>query len=298
MFEIMKDFLKMKDVEYKENYIIRNHSSAKIGGKVKIFALPKSQKELAEIVEFADNNKIPAKIVGRMSNILFKSNEIDLLLISTVCISKVNISEDTLIAECGASLPALAHVARKSSLGGLESLSGIPSSLGGAICGNAGAFGSEMSNLVAFVNVFDRSDRKIKTLEGKECAFGYRTSVFKKERYLILSACLKLFRKNQEDIARDMQAGKQKRCDLQPMGYASLGSVFKRCGDLSAAKLIDGCGLKGLTLGDAQISQKHAGFIINLGNATASDFIALSEFAKKKVEEQFGVSLEYEIEII
>ncbi len=293
------DFLKMNDVKYKENFPLSLISPVKIGGEATILVYPKTQDELIEIVDFLGKTKIKHKIVGRMSNVLPPDDKYSGIIIRTDFISRYHIKGTSVEASAGVSLPYLAKITADSGLSGLEELSGIPGSIGGAIRGNAGAFGREISQLVSRITVYDTKTSSFDRLKAEKVCFDYRSSSLMAENLVILSVKLSLSRSDKSKTNYLIQRYREKRIATQPVGQASLGSVFKRpYRDVSAAKLIDECGLKGKKVGGAKISEKHAGFIVNVGGATAADYLTLVEYAKDKVYEKFGILIEREIEVI
>ena len=299
MVEFLIGFLKMNDVEYAENRLLRDFSSVGIGGTVRIIAFPKTEKQFYETISFLVKSKIAYKILGRMSNVLPPDDVFSCVIIKTDKMSDISINGNKLVAWAGAPLPYLAYKATGEGLSGLEELSGIPGSLGGSVLGNAGAFGREMSDLVISVTCYDSCNGEIITLSNKECDFSYRCSAFKENGLVVLSAELSLISATREKTNARIDEVRRARTLTQPVGEKSLGSTFKRTADgISAAMLIDKCGLKGYSIGGAQISTKHAGFIVNTGSATASDYISLMEYAKRRVKQKFNIELNEEIEII
>ncbi len=299
MTDFLIGFLKMNDVEYAENRLLRDFSSVGIGGTARIIAFPKTEKQFCETISFLEKSKIGYKILGRMSNVLPPDDDYSCAIIKTDKMSSFSIRDNKMIVCAGASLPYLAYKVSREGLSGLEELSGIPGSLGGSIIGNAGAFGREISDSVLSVTCYDSQNDKIITLSNGECDFSYRYSAFKENELVILSAELSLISASREKTKARIEEVRRARSLTQPVGEKSLGSTFKRTADgISAAMLIDKCGLKGYSIGGAQISTKHAGFIVNTGLATASDYISLMEYTRRKVKEKFNIDLNEEIEII
>ena len=295
----ISDFFKMNDVEYKENLRLSMVSPVKIGGTASYIVYPDSIEKLVISAEFLRNNKIKHKIIGRMSNILPCDQQYQGVIIKTDRISKCCINESFISADAGLSIPYLAKIASNAGLGGLEELSGIPGSIGGAIRGNAGAFGREICELIYDVTVYSFKTKEIMRLKREKINFGYRYSSLAVDDFIIISANLSLTPCNIYESLQRMNYFRQKRVENQPVGYPSLGSVFKRPSpDISAARIIDECGLKGKRIGGAEISNKHAGFIINVGNATAYDYMTLTELVSDTVYERFNIKLEREIEIL
>ncbi|MBQ8303018.1 MAG: UDP-N-acetylmuramate dehydrogenase [Clostridia bacterium] len=289
----------MNDVEYKENVMLAAMSPIRIGNEARFIAYPNNIDILTKLVRFLEKIKIRYKILGRMSNVLPPDEKYDGIIVKTDRISKISVKGRTVVAFCGASMPVLGQKLCSVGLSGFEPLSGIPGSIGGAILGNAGAFGREVSDLVSSVSAYHIDSGTSVVINASECEFGYRNSFFKNGEYLILAVKLDLSFCDEASIKSAMNGFKDKRRITQPIGKPSLGSTFKRPStDVSAAKLIDDCGLKGFRIGDAVISAKHAGFIVNDGCAKASDYLSLADFAAERVKEKYNVFLEREIEVL
>lgn len=306
------------------NESMKKHTSFKIGGEAEFFVKAKNIEEIKHILSICKNNNIPLTIVGNGSNLLVKDNgikgivlKVDLDNIEIENIEDYNIqnmldkenkwenikqnnNENYAIVTVGAgvTLGKLAQVLLKKSISGFEFASGIPGTIGGAIRMNAGAYGSEFKDIVIETTCINLNGEIIKLNNGQQ-KFEYRRSVFKDEKYIILES--KLMLKCVEDskiIKEKMDEYKKSRVEKQPIEFPSAGSTFKRGSDFITAKLIDECGLKGYTVGDAQVSTKHAGFVINKGNATAEDVIKLVEIIKKTILDKFEKNIELEVEII
>lgn len=289
-------YLKMNDVKCRINYPLSAISSVKIGGVADAVVYPKDEKELVELVQRLEEKKQKYKIVGKMSNILPPDGGYRGVVVKTDSLNHCLFDSCFATAGAGISLPALAVMASGRCLSGLEEISGIPCSLGGAVYGNAGAFGREIGQLIRAVRVYNPLKNRIENLSRDECRFSYRGSLFKGDKRVILSATLELKALACEAIIENMRKYKKIRNETQPTSVASLGSTFKHSGNLSAGMLIDACGLKGYTVGGAMISEKHAGFIVNVGKATSEEYFSLAEYAKGCVYTRFGINLEYEIE--
>lgn len=292
-------FLKMNDVEYKEHLSLASISPIRIGADATAVAYPDSEIKLALLLGFLDKLKIKHKIVGRMSNLLPPDEKYDGVVIRTDRINGYSIDSNVVNVCCGMSLPHISRILQNAGFSGFEGLSGIPGSIGGAVAGNAGAFGRQISDLLLDVKVYDRSKDCFLSLKASDLGFSYRSSSLIHSEIVITSARFKVFPSNPLTVKSEMDRCREIRLRTQPIDKASLGSCFKRPSeDLAAAWLIDKCGLKGYRIGGAQISEKHAGFIVNSGGATASDYIALSDCAAKKVYEKYEISLEREVEIM
>ncbi len=282
-------------MEIYEDFDLSGASSFKIGGKARFAAFPKSADEASNLIKHARENGFRTLFIGNGSNILFDSGYIDALIIFTSKMSSVFSDGEKLTADCGASLSSLCASARENSLSGLEFAYGIPGTLGGAVYMNAGAYGGEMADIVESVSALRLSDLTEIIFTKEELAFSYRHSVFSGGGYLILSSTLLLKSGNRSEISQKMSELMQKRRDKQPLEFPSAGSTFKRPVGAFAAELIEKAGLKGSRVGGAEVSKKHAGFIINRGGATSDDVLALIEKVKRTVNERFGIILETEV---
>lgn len=293
--------LNFNTIEIKENEPLAKHSSFKIGGPSRFAIFPQNKDELVSVLKEIKNCSYKYKIIGNGSNILFDDKGFDGIIIFTKRVSDIQYirrGDKTLLrADCGKSLTELAGEAgKKHSLTGLEFAYGIPGTVGGAVYMNAGAYGGQMSDVVIETEYFDTNDGEIKKINAEDHKFDYRHSVFADHpEYIILSTTLELKEGNAEDIFSTMTKNMTSRKEKQPLEYPNAGSTFKRPSGHFAGKLIEDSGLKGYTVGGAQISQKHAGFTINVGGATSADVLSLIEHTKKTVKENFGVELESEI---
>lgn len=288
--------LEIDNILYNEP--MKNHTSFKLGGPADIFIEPDNTEELAKAVASLREHTIPYYIIGNGSNLLVSDNG---LRGSTVKIGEkfgsVNINEDRIIAECGILLSTLSKTAAKSSLTGMEFASGIPGALGGAITMNAGAYGGEMKDIIEWVEVLDEN-LKLKRLQNSEMEFGYRKSVVELRKYIVIRCCIKLKKGNQDEINSIMAELTEKRKTKQPLHLPSAGSTFKRPEGYFAGKLIEDAGLRGFSLGGAQVSALHCGFVVNNGGATAQDVYDLIRHVQKTVYDKFKVKLETEIKIL
>jgi UDP-N-acetylmuramate dehydrogenase len=306
-------------MEIKKNVSLKNYSTFKIGGKAKYFLIAKNEKEILKGIGWARKKKIPFFILGGGSNVLFSDKGFNGLLIKLQN-TQYEIRNTKIIAEAGVPLQKLVLETAKKGLSGLENLAGIPGTLGGAIWGNAGAFGREIGDLVEEVKVLEvkGSRLKVKRLKNKECEFGYRDSVFKRRKnWIILGATLKLKKGVKKEIEKKIKEILKLRKEKQPLQFPSAGSVFKNLpmkkvpkkvrekfkekiknGFLPAAVLIEAAGLKGYQIGGAKISEKHANFIVNIKSAKASDVKELIGKIKKEVKKKFKIKLEEEIELV
>ena len=279
------------------NFPLKEHTTFKIGGVADLYVCPNNLMELINSLSILKENNVPYFLLGAGSNLLISDKGIRGAVIKLgEGFDYAHAKGDYILAGAGVSLAKLASEAKCAELTGLEFASGIPGSLGGALFMNAGAYGGEMKDVVTEVSFID-SDGTVKTVSCNECDFGYRKSIFSKGDKIIISAKLTLKKGNKEEISAKMRELNGKRKEKQPLEYPSAGSTFKRPEGHFAGSLIEQAGLKGYTLGGAQVSEKHAGFIINTGNATAKDVCELIEYVKKTVFEKFGVQLEPEVKI-
>ena len=299
MFEYICRYLKINDVEYKKDFKLKNISTVKIGGNAKIVAYPDTEDKIISFVRFLKEIGCRYRVLGRMSNVLPLDEEFCGVIIRTDRLNFVNVEGESVYTGAGASLPQIARIMANSGLSGFEELFGIPGSSAGAVIGNAGAFGREISDVCASAKCFFIDDGVVEKICSGDMSFGYRTSKFKNTNCLVLSLEFKAKRGFESNIVARMAVCRKKRCKSQPIDKPSLGSTFKKpTQEISAGELIDKCGLKGFSIGGATISEKHAGFIVNTGNATASDYISVADHAQKNVLEKFGIRLEKEIEIL
>lgn len=279
---------------------MKNHTSFKIGGLADVFIKVNSQEELVQSINYAKNKNLPITIIGNGSNLLVSDNGIRGLVIK-IDIQKLQIErkEKCVYVTLGAGnkVMALATNLKKEGISGFEEFSGIPGTIGGAIYMNAGAYGKEMKDIVISTKCIDLNGNIIE-LTNEEQKFSYRSSIFNKNNFIILETKIKLNYGKKEEIQEKMNQYSKKRKDSQPTEELSAGSSFKRKDEIIVAKLIDECGLKGYKIGGAKISEKHAGFIVNTGNATAKDVIDLIEYVKKKINEKYNIEIEEEIKFI
>ena len=288
----------------KENIYINEpmnkHTSFKIGGPAECFIKIKTIEQLRNILEYEKKDNIPLTVIGNGSNLLVSDDGIKGIVLK-IEIEKIDehIQNDEILITVGSGikLGAIAQKCLKEEIAGFEFASGIPGTIGGAIRMNAGAHGSEMKDIVKTVTYMTR-DGEVHTITNEQAKFEYRKSLFAEKDYIILEVEMQLKKGNAEEIKEKMTEYATYRKEKQPIEYPSAGSTFKRGTDFITAKLIDECGLKGYQIGGAQISEKHAGFIINKNNATAQDVIKLMEYTKEQVYKKFGKKIEQEIEII
>ena len=301
MIRRLADALKKQKIEFYENVPGSSLSTIRIGGPVALLVKPACEGELLLCVKLCAAMAVPYAVIGRGSNLLFADDPMPLAVILTERLDAIRrLSECRFYAQCGVPLMRLSLLAAGSGYADLAFACGIPGSLGGALYMNAGAYGGEMADVVESVEVYDLEYDKIKTYFNKELSFSYRKSRFQAEKCVILGATL-CFKKQAEPCAvlTQMRCLNKKRRTMQPIGLPSAGSAFKRSDpQISVAKMIDGSGLRGYRIGGAQISEKHTGFIVNAGDATAADVKALIAFVQNKLEEKYGCRPDPEIRFL
>lgn len=279
---------------------MKKHTSFKVGGNADYFIIVNNEKELKEILDFANKKNIPIQLVGNGTNLLVTDKGIRGIVIKlNMKKYKITRTKDyaQITVEAGFPLCMLANIAIKEELGNLEFLSGIPGTIGGAIRMNAGAYGMEMKDIVIKTKYLS-IDGKIHKINLAEHKFSYRYSKFAEEGSIILETTIKVPYSNKEEIESKIKKYSTSRKEHQPIEYPSAGSTFKRKEGIITAKLIDECGLKGYSIGDAEVSTKHAGFIINKGNAKAKEILELIEYVKKVVYEKTNENIELEVLVI
>lgn len=302
MTDLQKSFIanfKKEDCIIMQDEPLKNHCSFRIGGNAEILVVPKNEKVLSSILKYADERNIRCRILGNGSNVLISDDGLKGIVIKLMNgLSDLLYLGDGIIA-CGAgvSLTKLCNFALSHSLTGLEFAYGIPGTVGGAVYMNAGAYGGEIKSVLMSVRSVDIKGIPEETPADK-LIFQYRNTSFMKNGRIITAAYFKLEQGNKEAISAKMEELMQKRKTSQPLDYPSAGSTFKRPPEGYAAQHIDECGLKGRAVGGAQVSTKHAGFVINTGNATCSDVLSLMDVIKTEVYKQHGVNLEAEVEIL
>ena len=280
------------------NEPMKNHTTFKIGGPAQYYVTPESVTQIQEVVSLCRDMNMPLHVIGNGSNILVGDDGVDgvvLALFNTF--SDYEIKDNVITAQAGMSLIKLAVIALREGLTGLEFASGIPGSVGGAVYMNAGAYDGQMKDVVTSVTVLDEAGN-IRILGRDELDMGYRTSTVAKHNMIVLQVIIELKAGNKEQIKDRMNQLSELRKQKQPLEYPSAGSTFKRPEGYFAGKLIADAGLKGYSIGGAAVSEKHAGFVVNMGGATAKDVVELTDYIKKRIIEQFGVTLELEIKKI
>ena len=287
---------------YDENDIkidekLSSYVNFKVGGPADILLIPKSKEQVIKSVEVCKENKIPFYLIGNGSNILVRDGWFIGVVISLKEVNTIIVDGDKIEAECGAMLKAVSDKAMENSLTGFEFACGIPGTIGGAVFMNAGAYDGEIAHVIESAEIIDE-ECNIVRLSNKDLDFGYRSSIVMKKGYTVLSAVFKLEKGQVKTIKELVDDLTNKRESKQPLEYPSAGSTFKRPTGYFAGKLIQDAGLKGYSIGGAAVSEKHSGFVINKGNATAKDITDLIKYIQDEVKRQFGVELHPEVRII
>lgn len=276
---------------------IRNYTYTRLGGEADILIFPETIDEVAKIVKLAVQHDIPLTILGYGSNMIVRDGGIRGITMSLQNLNQVHVNGHTMTAQSGAAIIDVSRQALDASLTGLEFACGIPGSVGGALYMNAGAYGGQMSDVVESAIVVTEAGEII-TMQSEELLLGYRKSVFMGKKDIIIEVKFQLQPGDPVEIKAKMDELTYARESKQPLEYASCGSVFKRPEGHFAGKLIQDCGLQGTRIGGAEVSRKHSGFIVNVDNATAQDYIDMIALIQEKVRSQFNVNLETEVVII
>lgn len=285
-------------IRIREQEPMAHHTTFRIGGPADLFVECASGAPLNEIIPAIRQTGVPLYVIGRGSNLLVRDEGVRGVVLCMTEMRGITVSGSTVYAEAGASLFSIASAALRQGLSGAEFAAGIPGTLGGAVFMNAGAYGGQMDNIVVRTHYLDENGRP-GTIEGAEHGFGYRESVFKKNPdWIILSSELHLVPDASDVIQGKMLDYAQRRRDKQPLEFPSAGSTFKRPEGYFAGKLIQDSGLMGYAVGGAQVSEKHAGFLINRGGATCADMLALIAHVQQTVFKNFGVELQCEVRLI
>lgn len=285
----------VRDEQVLRDEPMQKHTTFRVGGPVDYFVMPETIEQVQKVVALCKEEEIPYYIVGNGSNLLVSDQGYRGVIIQIgKRFGQIEVKEKQITAQAGALLSAVANRALEAGLAGFEFAAGIPGSLGGACVMNAGAYGGEMKDVLLSVTVLT-PEGEVLTIPREELELGYRTSIIEKKHYLVLEAVIELQKGDPEEIKVVMDDLRQRRIDKQPLEYPSAGSTFKRPEGYFAGKLIQDAGLKGFQVGGAQVSEKHAGFVINKNHATASDIYELMRQVSEKVEEESGVRLEPEV---
>ena len=298
-FDKIYDYAKSIGCPSQRDVPMSKYTTFRIGGNASVMLTPTTDEQLASIIKKCNEDNIKPFIIGNGSNMLISDKGLDTVVIN-MCrpdpkIELVN--GDTVVCDAGATMSKVCNFALENGLTGLEFAFGIPGSAGGAAYMNAGAYGGEMKDVLVECRHID-SDGNFGSLKGEELGLAYRTSAYEHNGYIITTLVMKLSKGNKDEIRAKMQELLQRRKDKQPLEYPSAGSTFKRPEGYFAGALIEECGLKGYSVGGAQVSEKHAGFVINKGDASAKDVLDLIKYIQDKVLSEKGVMLEPEVRLI
>lgn len=294
MANLMNEF---PEIEIKQDEPLMNYTYTHTGGPADWLAFPETVDQVKALVDYVRENKMPLTVLGNASNLIVGDGGIDGLTLILTKLNKIEVHDNQVTAQAGASYINTTKAARDGKLTGLEFAAGIPGSIGGAIFMNAGAYGGETQNVVSSATVL-LPDGTITKLNNQELDFGYRHSSVQDNKGVVLDATFTLEPGDYDEIKAKMDDLNQRRAAKQPLDLPSCGSVFKRPKGYYAGKLIHDSGLQGYTSGGAQVSTKHAGFIVNIDHGTAADYINVIHHVQKTVKEKFGVDLETEVRII
>lgn len=296
-YDKLEEIVGKDKIKYNEK--MSKYTTMRVGGPCDCIVFPDEISKIKEVIDFCKNENITFFVIGNGSNLLVKDEGIHGVVIKLGHrFGKIEIDGEYILAYAGATMPALSQLAKKDSLKGLEFACGIPGTIGGGVKMNAGAYGSQISDILYEVTYMDEKE-EIKTIKNKDCSFGYRKSIFTiNPNYVILSAKFKLERGNIDEIENKMKGNSLARKAKQPLEYPNFGSVFKRPEGYFVGKLVDDAGLRGYKIGGAQVSTKHTGFIVNVDNATCKDVLDLIGYVQTTVYNKFNVKLTPEVIII
>ena len=285
----------MSEEQVKTEEPMKNHTTFRVGGPAEFFVMPRSAEEVKKVINLCRRESFPYYIIGNGSNLLVSDQGYRGVVLQIYKeMSYIEIEENVIVAQAGALLSAIANKALENGLTGFEFAAGIPGTLGGACVMNAGAYGGEMKDVLEEVTVLTE-EGEVLIIPKENLELGYRTSIIARKGYIVLEARIQLREGEKEAIKSLMEELKDKRVSKQPLEYPSAGSTFKRPEGYFAGKLIQDAGLRGFSVGGAQVSEKHCGFVINRENATAADVAELMRQVSARVEEEFGVKLEPEV---
>ncbi len=296
-YDKLEEIVGKDKVKYNEK--MSKYTTMRVGGPCDCIVFPDEISKIKEVIDFCKNENITFFVIGNGSNLLVKDEGIHGVVIKLGHrFAKIELDGEYILAYAGATMPTLSQLAKKNSLKGLEFACGIPGTIGGGVKMNAGAYGSQISDILYEVTYMDEKE-EIKTIKNKDCSFGYRKSIFTiNPNYVILSAKFKLERGNIDEIENKMKENSLARKAKQPLEYPNFGSVFKRPEGYFVGKLVDDAGLRGYKIGGAQVSTKHTGFIVNVDNATCKDVLDLIGYVQTTVYNKFNVKLTPEVIII
>lgn len=296
-YDKLEEIVGKDKVKYNEK--MSKYTTMRVGGPCDCIVFPDEISKIKEVIDFCKNENVTFFVIGNGSNLLVKDEGIHGVVIKLGHrFGKIELDGEYILAYAGATMPTLSQLAKKNSLKGLEFACGIPGTIGGGVKMNAGAYGSQISDILYEVTYMDEKE-EIKTIKNKDCSFGYRKSIFTiNPNYVILSAKFKLERGNIDEIENKMKENSLARKAKQPLEYPNFGSVFKRPEGYFVGKLVDDAGLRGYKIGGAQVSTKHTGFIVNVDNATCKDVLDLIGYVQTTVYNKFNVKLTPEVIII
>ena len=292
---LFNEFYDINDIKIDEK--LSEYVNFKVGGPADILLIPNSKEQVIKSIKICKENNIPFYLIGNGSNILVRDGGFRGVVLSLKNVKNIYVDGEKIEAECGVMLKEVSDKAIENSLTGFEFACGIPGTIGGAVFMNAGAYDGEISKVIESAEVIDENCNIIR-LSREELDFGYRSSLVMKKGYTVLSAVFKLEKGQVKTIKELIEDLTNKRESKQPLEYPSAGSTFKRPTGYFAGKLIQDAGLKGYSIGGAAVSEKHSGFVINKGNATAKDITDLIKHIQDEVKKQFGVDLHTEVRII
>lgn len=295
-FNNLKSYLVQNKITFCENEKLANHTSVKVGGKARIFVYAKGIKRLANLLNYLCENEIEYQILGNGTNVLAGDKTFQGVVICTKKLKRMWKQDNGVYVQCGLGLFEFCHKLKKFGYGGLEFMYGIPGTVGGAVVMNAGAFGGSIGDFVQYVYAYQNG--KIKKISKNKLGFSYRESIFQKNNMIVLGVKFILPKDSGETISQKQNEFFQRKLTLQPYDYPSFGSAFKKCEGIAISKLIDDLGLKGYTIGRAQISKKHAGFIINIGGATCKDYLKMIKYIQTRVKDAYGIMPEPEVKLL
>lgn len=298
MDKVYNDLLNiLDDTKVKKDEPLKKYTFTKTGGNADYFVLPTTYQEVQDVIKYANQNKIDFTILGNGSNIIIRDGGIRGIVLNLTKLTDILLKDNKVIVQSGATIIDTSKFALENHLTGLEFACGIPGTVGGAVYMNAGAYGGEVSHVIENVLVLTR-DGEILNLNKDDLELEYRNSSISREGYLVLEATFALQEGDYNKIKEQMDELTFLRESKQPLEYPSCGSVFKRPPGMFAGKLIQDSGLQGKQIGGVQVSTKHAGFMVNVGEGTASDYVKLIRYVQETVKSKFNVELETEVKII
>ena len=289
--------LQAKGIDIQENIPLSRYSFTETGGPAQFLAFPKSLAELQDFLAAAEEEQLPITVIGNASNLIISDKGIKGLVIILTKMHQIKVTGDKVTAEAGARIIDTSFAAGKAGLSGLEFAAGIPGSVGGAVFMNAGAYGGETKDCLETATVLTK-DGQLKTYSNAELQFSYRHSLVQETKEIVVSAVFALKKGDREAILDEMNYLNALRKYKQPLEYPSCGSVFKRPTGHFVGPMLIKAGLQGKQIGGAQVSMKHAGFIVNKGGATATDYLNLIHYIQKTIKEKYGIDLHTEVRII